>query len=83
MNISYKSSAAISETSGKQVTWSSSAPNTVSVDASSGKLTALKKGTAVITASAPGCESANCTVTVFYTWWQQLIRIILFGWIWY
>lgn len=25
----------------------------------------------------------NCTITVSYTWWQQIIMVFLFGWLWY
>ena len=46
----------------KTVTWTSSDPEVVSVD--SGKLTALKEGTAVITATAANGKSAQCKVTV-------------------
>ena len=48
----------------KNVTFTSSDPSTVTVNAS-GKLTALKEGTATITATAvSGGASASCTVTV-------------------
>lgn len=44
--------------------WSVDRPKYVSVDESTGKLTALKKGTAVVTATTSWGMSASCTVTV-------------------
>lgn len=46
------------------VRWTSSDTSVASVDADSGKVTALKVGTATIKARASGCESRTCTVTV-------------------
>lgn len=48
--------------SDKNVTWTSSNPQTATVDAA-GKVTAVAKGTAVITAQAGG-KTASCVVTV-------------------
>lgn len=47
----------------QSVTWKSSASSTVSVD-ETGKVTALKEGTAVITVRAQDSKTATCTVTV-------------------
>lgn len=47
----------------KTVTWSSSAPTVVSVS-SSGLITALKTGTATITAKTNNNKTATCVVTV-------------------
>lgn len=47
----------------KTVTWSSSDENVATIDAS-GKVTAIKKGSATITAQA-GEKTAKCTVTVY------------------
>ena len=47
----------------KTVTWSSSKPDVASVG-SNGTVTAIKAGTAVITATATNGKSASCTVTV-------------------
>ena len=42
------------------------------------------RGTTTVTAvSADGRKSASCDVTVYYAWWQWLIRIFLAGWLWY
>ena len=43
----------------------------------------LKTGTAVITGRDGDGFTASVTVTVRYAWWQWLIIILLFGWIWY
>lgn len=47
----------------KTVAWSSSKPDVASVN-SNGTVTAIKAGTAVITATATNGKSASCTVTV-------------------
>ena len=65
------------------VTWQSDNDSVVKIDPASGKLTATGTGTATITATADDGRTATCTVTVQYAWWQWLIRIFLFGWIWY
>ena len=44
--------------------------------------TDLTVGTNTITATYENC-STTFTVTVRYSWWQQLIRIFLFGFLWY
>lgn len=64
----------------------SSDPKVVSVDAA-GTATAHKRGTTVLTVTVKDTNGNSvekvCTVTVRYVWWQWLIRIFLFGWIWY
>ena len=58
----------------------------ISIDAN-GKVTALKKGSTTVTVTATdengNTEECTCKVTVQYAWWQWLIIIPLFGWIWY
>lgn len=83
--ISYKDSATLkAETSYKNsLTWSSSNTKVATVDAN-GKITTHGTGNAVITASSPdGSVSDSCNVKVSYKWWQWIIVIVLFGWIWY
>ena len=63
--------------------WSSGNPGVVSVNAGSGEIRGVKTGTAVITGRDGEGFTANVTVTVSYAWWQWLIVILLFGWIWY
>lgn len=68
------------------VTYSSSNPEVVVVD-ENGNLTATGKGTAEITVTVTD-ENGNvvtdtCEVEVKYNWWQWIIVIVLFGWIWY
>lgn len=64
----------------------SSDPKVVSVDAT-GTATAHKRGTTVLTVTVKDTNGNSvekvCTVTVRYAWWQWLIHIFLFGWIWY
>lgn len=67
------------------VSYSSDSKN-VTVD-ENGKLYAAKKGTANITVTVTDSNgntaTDTCKVTVEYTWWQWIIKIVLFGWIWY
>lgn len=68
---------------GYDVIYESSNTKVAIVD-STGKVTAVGKGTATITASIPDLDvSDSCTVNVKLAWWQWLIKILLFGWIWY
>ena len=63
--------------------WSSSNPSVVSVD-QNGNLVGRAKGTAVITeTSENGAYSVSSRVTVYYKWWQWIIIIVFFGWLWY
>ncbi len=58
--------------------------NTDVIALSGTRMTAMKAGTAHVSAYNPVTgEMTRCTVTVKYTFWQTLIRIFLFGWIWY
>ena len=85
---SYKISSEITAESGAEyiAEWQSSNPKVASVD-KNGKVTALKKGTAKITCTVKdsygNTVSDTCDVTVKYSFGQWLIKILLFGWIWY
>ncbi len=85
---SYKISSEITAESGAEYTaeWQSSNPKVAAVD-KNGKVTALKKGTAKITCTVTDSNgntvSDTCDVTVKYSFGQWLIKILLFGWIWY
>lgn len=69
--------------SAKQIKWESSNTKVATVD-DNGNVKMTGKGTATITAkSTDGKASAQCKVTVKYAWWQWIIIIVLFGWIWY
>ena len=81
MQLIYRRQAVL--TADDTVTWQSSNDAVVKIDPATGKLTATGTGTATITATADDGRTASCTVTVQYTWWQWIIRILLFGWIWY
>lgn len=79
----YKATGSVAIASNEEVIYTSSNPDIVSVDAS-GNITALKTGSATITAiEADSGKSDTCTVTVKYAWWQILIRILLLGFLWY
>ncbi|MEE1066706.1 MAG: DUF6273 domain-containing protein [Acutalibacteraceae bacterium] len=68
------------------VTYSSSNTDVVSVD-SNGNITTNDKGSATITVTVTdeygNTVSDTCEVNVKYKWWQWIIVIVLFGWIWY
>ena len=67
----------------KTITWTSSNPTVATVD-SSGNVTARGSGTATITATTEdGDHTASCIVIVKTVWWQWLIKILMFGWLWY
>ena len=68
------------------VTYSSSNPSVASVDAN-GKVSTGKTGSATITVTVTdeygNTVSDTCNVEVKYNWWQWILVIVLFGWIWY
>ena len=66
-----------------KVVWTSSNPKVVEVN-EDGVITAKGNGTVTITAATEdGKFSDTCTVTSQITWWQWVIIIVLFGWLWY
>lgn len=91
VTMDYKSSKTltpeITATDGAEytVTYSSDSKN-VTVD-ENGKIYGAKKGSANITVTVTDTNgnvvTDTCKVTVEYAWWQWLIKIVLFGWIWY
>ena len=81
MQLIYRRKAVL--TADDAVIWTSSNDDVVKVDPADGSLYAAGRGTATVTATAEDGRTASCTVTVQYVWWQWLIRILLFGWIWY
>lgn len=92
LELQYKSSAklnpVIEADSGVKykVEYKSSNTNVVTVD-NNGNIYGAKKGNATITCIVTD-EYGNtvqntCNVNVKYVWWQWIIKIVLFGWIWY
>ncbi len=81
LTLNYKATKKLTA-SEKGVTWSSSNDKVVRVD-QNGVLTATGRGTASVTATAGDGRTAACSVTVRYTILQWIIRILLFGWLWY
>lgn len=60
--------------------WKSGNPAAANVD-QSGLLTAEKKGTALVTAYGEE-ENYYYSVTVAWNWWQWILVVVAFGWLW-
>ena len=88
LEMNYKSSRSAAELLPEgapttDITWASSDEGVAAVDAD-GNLKSVGRGSAVVAAStADGVAFATITVGVSYAWWQWIILILLFGWIWY
>ena len=92
ISLNYKKSATLNPTvtadDGAKYTveYESSNPKVATVD-KNGKVYAAKRGTATITCTVTdelgGTVTDTCKVTVKYNFGQWLIKIFLFGWIWY
>ena len=71
-----------------KVEYSTSNAKVATVD-QNGKVTATKRGsgtatiTCTVTDSNGNVVKDTCKVSVSLTWWQWIITIVLFGWIWY
>lgn len=84
ISVNYKSAYDASDVinSSKTFDWLS-ADNSI-VEARKTTLNGLKTGkTYVAAVSEDGKTRFNAEVTVKYTWWQWIIVILLFGWLWY
>ncbi len=86
ISANYKQSKKIdydSNYSASEIKWESSNTKVATVD-DNGNVKMTGKGSATITAkSTDGAVTATCSVNVSYAWWQWIIIIVLFGWIWY
>ena len=92
ISMNYKMSARLNPTvtadegANYTVAYSSSDSSVARVDGE-GKVYAAKRGSAKVTCTVTdeygNTVSDTCTVTVSYAWWQWIIIIVLFGWIWY
>lgn len=92
ISLNYKSSSTIKpdvKTDGivnYTVEYKSSNTKVATVDMN-GKVTGVGKGSTKITCTVTdefgNSLSNTCSVTVNYTFWQVIIKYVLFGWIWY
>jgi len=92
IGLNYKKSVALNpsvtvdENASYTVTYTSSNPSVARVD-ENGNVYGAKKGSAEITVTVTdeygNTISDTCKVNVTYAWWQWIIVIVLFGWIWY
>ena len=64
-----------------QCVFTSSNEKILSVDGSTAK--AVARGNAQVTVTVNSETVAIIDFDVTYTWWQWIIKIVLFGWIWY
>ncbi len=94
ISLNYKKSATLKPTikaddgAKYKVEYSTSNAKVATVD-KNGKVTATKRGsgtatiTCTVTDSNGNVVKDTCKVNVSLTWWQWIIIIVLFGWIWY
>lgn len=62
--------------------WMPQNPDIVSVD-KAGNITGESIGETVVTVVTSSGEKIYYNITVEYAWWQQIIRILLLGFLWY
>ena len=85
LGVQYRGSAAAmhSEEALAPLVWSCDDPEIASVD-QDGVIQGLKRGTATVHyVSADGLCTGTCEVHVYYSFWQWVLIILCFGWIWY
>jgi len=67
-----------------ELTWRSSNEKVLKIDDNGLiKFPRMARGTTTITGSANGLDYVTVNVTVNIAWWQWIIIVLLFGWIWY
>ena len=82
ISLDYKEKTSL-KASSENVEWSSSNTDVVTVD-SKGNVKAVGTGSAVVTVTDTETGATDsCNIKVSYTWWQWIIVIVLFGWLWY
>ena len=86
ISLNYKKKAMLSYDStypAAELVWTSSDSSVATVDAN-GNVYASGTGSATITVtSTDGKVNESCEISVSYQWWEWIIVIVLFGWIWY
>lgn len=84
LEMNYKSSLALTDIVSNPKDYEVLSSDTSIIETKDGALNAKKTGTVFVAASSlDGKTRTNYEVTVKYSWWQWIIIIVLFGWLWY
>ena len=84
LSLGYKGSMDVTSIVSNPNNYTIESSDTSVVEIVDGKITAKKAGTVYITVTSnDGKTRTNYEVTVSYSWWQWLIILIFFGWLWY
>lgn len=84
LELTYKSATPVTELVSSAKDYEVLSSDTSIVEIKKDTITAKKTGTVYVAATSnDGKTRTNYEVTVSYAWWQWIIVILLFGWIWY
>ncbi len=89
ISLTYKSSLKLTPAvnKGDTVSYEVADKNVLYVDSETGFVTTVGEGQTevVCTVTSPDGKiySETYNITVTYTWWQWIVRILFFGWLWY
>ena len=84
VNFNYKDKIQLQVSTNSDKVIYSSSDTSVAVVNENGLVTAVGTGNATITATVEGTSiSDTCEINSSYAWWQWIILILLFGFIWY
>lgn len=83
VKVNYKETiSSLTDTYTKPTKWKSSDPGIASVDRY-GNITGVSVGETRVHLTLNSGKTVTYLVTVEYAWWQQIIRILLLGFLWY
>lgn len=84
LEMTYKSSISVTELVSSAKDYEVLSSDTSIADVKDDSITAKKTGIVYLAATSnDGKTRTNYELTVSYTWWQWIIVILLFGWLWY